>query len=56
MVIDEHVLLVALGIDVDGKKHVRAVREGATENAASCTALITDMPERACAPTAQCLR
>jgi putative transposase len=44
--IEEHVLLVALGIDVDGKKHVLGVREGATENAASCTALITDMRER----------
>jgi len=46
VVIDEHVLLVALGIDSDGKKHVLGVREGATENAASCTALITDMGER----------
>ena len=46
VVIDEHVLLVALGIDVDGKKHVLGVREGATENASSCTALITDMRER----------
>jgi putative transposase len=44
--IEEHVLLVALGIDVDGTKHVLGVREGATENAASCTALITDMRER----------
>ena len=44
--IEEHVLLVALGIDVDGKKHVLGVREGATENAASWTALITDMRER----------
>jgi putative transposase len=44
--IEEHVLLVALGIDVDGKKHVLGVREGAAENAASCTALITGMRER----------
>lgn len=44
--IEEHVLLVALGIDSDGQKHVLGVREGATENAASCTALITDMRER----------
>src|SRR5207249_9740722 len=40
VVIEEHVLLVALGIDVDGKKHVLGVREGAPENASSCTALI----------------
>ena len=46
VVIAEHVLLVALGIDTDGKKHVLGVREGATENAASCTGLITDMRER----------
>ncbi len=44
--VDEHVLLVALGIDAQGKKHVLGVREGATENAASCTALIVDMRER----------
>jgi transposase-like protein len=43
---EEQVLLVALGIDADGKKQVLGVREGATENAASCTALITDMRER----------
>jgi putative transposase len=35
--IEEHVLLVALGIDADGKKHVLGVREGATENAARCS-------------------
>jgi hypothetical protein len=29
--IDNHVLLVALGIDADGKKHVLGVREGAAE-------------------------
>ncbi len=38
--IEEHVLLVALGIDADGKKHVLGVREGATENAAACTAFL----------------
>src|SRR5215471_6598744 len=34
--IDDHVLLVALGIDSDGKKHVLGIREGATENTAAC--------------------
>lgn len=43
---DDHVLLVALGFDAQGQKHVLGVREGATENAASCTALLTDMRER----------
>jgi putative transposase len=44
--IAEHVLLVALGVDVDGQKHVLGVREGATENATSCTALLTDLRDR----------
>jgi len=44
--IDEHVLLVALGIDADGKKRVLGVREGATENAAACTALLADLRDR----------
>lgn len=46
IVISEHVMLVALGIDADGKKHVLGVREGATENAAACTALLTDLRDR----------
>jgi transposase-like protein len=46
VVIDSHVLLVALGINADGKKHVLGVREGATENAAACTALLADLRER----------
>lgn len=44
--IDEHVMLVALGIDADGNKHVLGVREGATENAAACTALLADLRDR----------
>jgi transposase-like protein len=44
--IDEHVMLVALGIDADGHKHVLGVREGATENAAGCTALLADLRDR----------
>lgn len=44
--VQEHVLLVALGIDADGKKHVLGVREGATENATACTALLADLRER----------
>jgi len=44
--IEDHVLLVALGIASDGEKHVLGVREGATENAASCTALLADLRDR----------
>ena len=46
IVIADHVMLVALGIDSDGKKHVLGVREGATENAVACTALLTDLRDR----------
>jgi putative transposase len=44
--IKEHVLLVAVGIDTDGKKHVLGVREGATENATACRSLLTDLRDR----------
>jgi transposase-like protein len=44
--IDDHVLLVALGIDTDGKKHVLGIREGATENSSSCKELLADLRER----------
>ncbi len=42
----EHVVLVAIGIDLGGKKHVLGLREGATENAAACKALLADLIER----------
>jgi putative transposase len=44
--IEEHVMLVALGVDAEGRKHVLGVREGATENAAACTALLADLRDR----------
>lgn len=42
----DHVVLVAVGIDLGGKKHVLGLREGATENAAACKALLADLIER----------
>ena len=42
----EHVILVALGIDESGRKHVLGLGEGATENAATCTALLANLVER----------
>jgi transposase-like protein len=42
----DHVVLVALGIDSEGRKHVLGLREGATENASACTALLGDLVER----------
>jgi putative transposase len=44
--VDDHVLLVALGVDVNGVKHVLGIREGATENATACTQLLVDLRER----------
>jgi transposase-like protein len=42
----DHVVLAAVGIDQDGAKHVLGLREGATENAAACKALLADLIER----------
>jgi transposase-like protein len=42
----EHVVLVALGIDEHGEKHVLGMHEGATENATVCTALLNDLVAR----------
>jgi transposase-like protein len=46
----EHVVLAAVGIDVDGKKHPLGLREGATENASACKALLEDLIERGLNP------
>jgi len=42
----DRVVLVAIGIDIGGKKHVLGLREGATENAGACKALLADLIER----------
>lgn len=46
----DHVVLAAVGIDVDGEKHPLGLREGATENAAACKALLEDMIDRGLEP------
>lgn len=46
IVIDDHIVLVALGIDIEGKKHVLGLHEGATENATACTELLAGLRER----------
>jgi putative transposase len=43
---DEHVVLAAVGVDDHGDKHVLSLREGASENAAACKALLADLIER----------
>jgi putative transposase len=42
----DHVVLVALGVDETGAKHVLGLWEGATENSAACRALLTDLDHR----------
>lgn len=42
----EHVVLAAVGVDEHGDKHVLGLREGATENATACKALLADLIER----------
>ena len=49
----EHVVLAGVGIDVDGEKHPLGLREGATENAAACKALLEDMIERGLNPNSR---
>jgi transposase-like protein len=46
IVCGEHTVLVALGIDEGGQKHVLGLWEGATENAVACTALLASLAER----------
>jgi len=46
----EHVVLAAVGVDIDGVKHPLGLREGATENASACKALLEDLIERGLDP------
>jgi transposase-like protein len=46
----EHLVLAAVGVDERGEKHVLGLREGATENAAACKALLADLIERGLNP------
>ncbi|MDP2168208.1 MAG: IS256 family transposase [Thermodesulfovibrionales bacterium] len=41
-----HLLVVALGLDIRGKKHVLGLWQGATENAEVCKSLLEDMVRR----------
>lgn len=41
-----HTVVVAVGIDQDGKKHVLGLKEGSTENATVCAGLLSDLVER----------
>ena len=39
-------MVCLLGIDIDGKKHVLGLWEGATENTAVCKSLLTNLADR----------
>ena len=45
-VFKEHCIVIALGIDTQGRKHVLGLREGATETAAVSKALLNDLVTR----------
>lgn len=44
--VGDHLILIALGVDEAGDKHVLGVHEGATENESACAALIADLVAR----------
>jgi transposase-like protein len=48
----DHVMIIAVGIDTSDIKHVLGIREGATENSAICTGLLSELRERGM-PTAK---
>ena len=46
----DHVMIGAVGVDVEGRKHVLAIREGATENAIVAKELLEDLVARGVNP------
>jgi putative transposase len=50
LVFGEHHVLCAVGVDAQGHKHVLGLTSGASENAASATALLEDLVERGVDP------
>jgi transposase-like protein len=46
IVLGDHTILIALGIDTDGKKQILGLREGATENSRVAKALLRDLIDR----------
>jgi len=51
LVFSEHHVICAVGVDIDGKKHVLGLVEGASENGASATSLLEDLVERGVDPS-----
>jgi transposase-like protein len=50
IVFHDHTVIIVLGIDSDGKKHVLGLREGTTENSGVARALFRDLLERGLDP------
>ncbi len=50
LVFGSHHVLAAVGVDVEGNKHVLGLREGASENATVTTALLEDLVARGIQP------
>lgn len=50
MVFGGHHVIAAVGVDVEGRKHVLGLAEGASENAASCVSLLESLVERGVDP------
>lgn len=50
IVFGTHHVIVAIGVDCEGYKHVLGLRDGASENATVCTALLEDLVERGVKP------
>ena len=50
IVFHDHTVIIVLGIDSDGKKHVLGLREGTTENSGVAKALLRNLLERGLAP------
>ncbi len=50
IVLGDHTVLIALGIDIEGKKQVLGVREGDTENSRVAKALLRDLVTRGLDP------
>ncbi len=50
IVFHDHTVIIVLGIDSDGKKHVLGLREGTTENSGVAKALFRDLLERGLDP------
>jgi transposase-like protein len=50
VVFGRHHVIVAIGVDSEGYKHVLGLRDGASENATVCTSLLEDLVERGVKP------